>query len=61
MLIGVVGAQLDEVAKIPAYLTELLSGELKPGVHHLQLEFSVPSDWAERYGIALQQVRKAFT
>ena len=54
LFVGVAGAQLDEVAKIPAYLEELFAGEPTPGRHHLQLTFSVPSDWPERLRVALE-------
>ncbi len=62
LLIGIGGAQLDEVAKIPAYLTELVSGEPMPGEHKLVLTFAFPPDWAERYSAALERaVAEAFS
>jgi hypothetical protein len=52
--VGVAGMLIDESAKVPAFLTEMLAGELK-GTYSLSLTLSLPDGWADEVGAALEK------
>lgn len=52
--IGIVGNMIDEAAKIPAFLADMLSRKVE-GVQRLSLTLSLPDGWADQVETALEE------
>lgn len=60
LYIGIQGMQLDELAKMPAHLAEVVAADT-PGIHRLSLTFDFPEGWVERHSDSLERaVAEAF-
>lgn len=47
---------LDEVAKIPAYMSDFIrTDDIAPGEYKVSLNFSLPDGWQERCTDAMQR------
>jgi hypothetical protein len=53
VLTGTIGRQIDEIGKIPTYLSSLVEGGYQPGSHKLELLFNLPDDFAAKFEAAL--------
>jgi hypothetical protein len=54
LLVGLLGRQIDEIARVPRYLADMFSGDPVPGEYYLSLVFSMPEGWVENLQAALR-------
>ncbi|WP_201786048.1 hypothetical protein [Novosphingobium barchaimii] len=60
LLAGVAGYLIDEAAKVPAFLSEILTEDPKAGEHRLSIVLGLPEGWAEKLDNAGERALQAY-
>jgi hypothetical protein len=55
LYIGIVGATIDEAAKLPAFLGQSFGDDVKPGEYRLSLSLTLPDGWSDDVSAALER------
>lgn len=60
LFVGVAGEIIEQTAKIPKFLTEMIAPQPTSGTYRLVLTIALPDGWAERVSAAMNRAERSF-
>ena len=60
LFIGVAGEIIEQTAKIPRLLTEVITPKPTSGTYNLELTIELPAEWEKRVAAAMKRAERAF-
>ena len=60
LFIGVAGEIIEQTAKIPRLLTEVITPKPTSGTYNLELTIALPAEWEKRVAAAMKRAERAF-